>query len=662
MKNFTLTIFLVLSQTLITLANDNCSNATILTPSSSCTTVNSTFSGATLVGAPPSCSPNASQDIWFQFIANDSIMRIELSAVQGLDHGFEIIKNSCGGTSLMCVNDGGMNTKEIYFSNQFEVNETYYVRVFNTSNTPSTLNFTICIQTYPAPSNNNCTDAIELSVHPTGCLNTSGTFSGASATNSITTPCGNAISQDVWYKFIASHTSVNIQLSAVNGLNHGFQVFEGDCTGSQIKCENSKPQQSTEIAIVNGLTIGETYYVRVFNDSSLLNFSNFNICIFQTPTPCPPTISISTTQTTICSEDTVIVLSYHTNSGITPTFNWTKNGIPISGYNSSVLQTSHLSNGDQIQCTLTSSAMCALGLPDAVSNTITFAVNPATPATFTQIGPICKGSTFSLPSVSNNNFTGTWTPAINLQDTTTYTFKPASGQCAGTSTMTVAIQPKVKPIFDTPIQGLCRNAPNPPLPTISNNQIPGVWHLQNPENEYRFFHFTPDSGYCADTTSLYIKTILLDSIVYNYNDYLNVPFTIPNSTYQWVDCSTNMPIQGATSVDFYPTQNGSYKVIINNENCTKESLCINVTSLGTTNQNDLSVIRLFPNPSSNEIFILTNAYEEGQIYSIIDATGRTLIEGLLYEKNQCINIQSLSPGMYYVKLLTQDKAIKFIKY
>ncbi len=60
---------------------------------------------------------------------------------------------------------------------------------------------------------------------------------------------------------------------------------------------------------------------------------------------------------------------------------------------------------------------------------------------FTQIAPICSGETLILPSVSNNGFTGTWSPAINNTQTTTYTFTPNAGQNAVSTTMTVEVNP-----------------------------------------------------------------------------------------------------------------------------------------------------------------------------------------------------------------------------
>lgn len=61
---------------------------------------------------------------------------------------------------------------------------------------------------------------------------------------------------------------------------------------------------------------------------------------------------------------------------------------------------------------------------------------------FTQLGPYCSGSAIILPATSSNGYTGTWNPAVNNTATTTYTFTPATGQCAlGGQTMTIQISP-----------------------------------------------------------------------------------------------------------------------------------------------------------------------------------------------------------------------------
>jgi gliding motility-associated-like protein len=61
----------------------------------------------------------------------------------------------------------------------------------------------------------------------------------------------------------------------------------------------------------------------------------------------------------------------------------------------------------------------------AVTETMTITVNPLIIPTFTQVAAICNGGTLdALPTTSDNNITGTWSPAMDNTLTTTYTFTP----------------------------------------------------------------------------------------------------------------------------------------------------------------------------------------------------------------------------------------------
>ena len=74
--------------------------------------------------------------------------------------------------------------------------------------------------------------------------------------------------------------------------------------------------------------------------------------------------------------------------------------------------------------------------------TMTIDVNLNVVPTFTQVAPICAGATLSaLPTTSNNNITGTWSPVIDNLVTKTYTFTPTMGLCAVTTTMTIVVNP-----------------------------------------------------------------------------------------------------------------------------------------------------------------------------------------------------------------------------
>jgi gliding motility-associated-like protein len=133
--------------------------------------------------------------------------------------------------------------------------------------------------------------------------------------------------------------------------------------------------------------------------------------------------------------------------------------------------------------------------------------NQITP-TFTQIGPLCLNSTApALPTTSNNNITGTWSPAtINTSTigTTTYTFTPDAGQCGTTTTMDIVITNQITPTF-TQIGPLCLNSAAPALPAASANGINGTWNpatINTSTAGTTTYTFTPDAGQCGTTTTM----------------------------------------------------------------------------------------------------------------------------------------------------------------
>lgn len=67
-------------------------------------------------------------------------------------------------------------------------------------------------------------------------------------------------------------------------------------------------------------------------------------------------------------------------------------------------------------------------------------VEPKLVPNFSPVAEICDGETLSsLPTTSLNGVTGTWSPALNNEQTTTYTFTPATGQCAEDASMTIIV-------------------------------------------------------------------------------------------------------------------------------------------------------------------------------------------------------------------------------
>ena len=72
-----------------------------------------------------------------------------------------------------------------------------------------------------------------------------------------------------------------------------------------------------------------------------------------------PSVSISSSDTTICSNQSVTFAASPTNGGNAPTYQWKRNGSAIGGATSAIFTTSTLINGDVITVAMVSNANCA---------------------------------------------------------------------------------------------------------------------------------------------------------------------------------------------------------------------------------------------------------------------------------------------------------------
>ncbi|MFL5788054.1 MAG: T9SS type A sorting domain-containing protein [Flavisolibacter sp.] len=131
------------------------------------------------------------------------------------------------------------------------------------------------------PANDNCAGAILLTSGAT-CSNTAGTQNNATLSGGIPgNACAGTIRYDVWYKFVAQTISPTITLSNIgaNFLAPHIQLLSGSCAAlTNVACNNTTLTAS-------GLTVGQTYYIRVYSTSTPLPTTNagFNICITESP-------------------------------------------------------------------------------------------------------------------------------------------------------------------------------------------------------------------------------------------------------------------------------------------------------------------------------------------------------------------------------------------
>jgi hypothetical protein len=305
-------------------ANDNCSGAIALTvnPTPECAdTTAGTLAGATNsnVGDDDTIgTPN--DDVWFGFEATATSQIISIGNVSGepTDIVNEVFSGDCGALTSIYANDD--NTGIV---SGLTVGDVYYIRVYSYGTQPgATTTFTVCVSTpAPAPANDDCSGAIELTVNPTNeCTTTTeGTLAGATDSDVDVSDFLGTADDDVWFSFVAMSTSQVVSVGDVTGNPDDLvnEVFSGDCgelTSIYANDDNS--------GLVSGLTVGNTYYVRVYSyTSNSISSTNFTVCVAAPPTPpanddCSGAIVLTVNPTDECATTTAGTLVGATDSGV----------------------------------------------------------------------------------------------------------------------------------------------------------------------------------------------------------------------------------------------------------------------------------------------------------------------------------------------------------
>ncbi|CAN5823255.1 T9SS type A sorting domain-containing protein [soil metagenome] len=166
-----------------------------------------------------------------------------------------------------------------------------------------------------------------------------------------------------------------------------------------------------------------------------------------------------------------------------------------------------------------------------------------------------------------------------------------------------------------------------------------------------FMDVIPNAMGCDSTITLNITINNVNAAATQSNAVLTA--TMPGASYQWFDCTANTNINGAISQSYTATANGSYAVIVTQNGCTDTSNCMNVTSIGITENAFGGRMNVYPNPSNGEFFIdLGDVYPDATIH-ISDVTGR-LVHSQSASGNKVVAVGLNAPAGIYLLLLRQE--------
>ena len=126
-----------------------------------------------------------------------------------------------------------------------------------------------------------------------------------------------------------------------------------------------------------------------------------------------------------------------------------------------------------------------------------------------------------------------------------------------------------------------------------------------------------------------------------------------NASYQWFDCSTNLPLTSEVSQSFSPAGSGSYAVEVTVGSCTELSSCVDFTSLNAETFK-LNSITIYPNPASSTLNI-EHPFNEDLSFELFSIEGKRVFEHVLTEKRTELNVSQFSPGAYFVRITEGEK-------
>jgi hypothetical protein len=165
------------------------------------------------------------------------------------------------------------------------------------------------------------------------------------------------------------------------------------------------------------------------------------------------------------------------------------------------------------------------------------------------------------------------------------------------------------------------------------------------ENDY-IYVFQGQNG-CDSTHTIQLTVESALNPIITEVDGVLVTSTLGDN-FQWIDCNGNVPISGAITNEFTPTNDGNYAVEVTNNQCTWMSDCFTFSTVSTSQINEDDAYSVYPNPANDFLKLYVPKGKSIASISIMDELGRIVAVREVTSAANTFDLLKLEGGMYFL--------------
>lgn len=316
-------------------------------------------------------------------------------------------------------------------------------------------------------------------------------------------------------------------------------------------------------------------------------------------------------------------------------------------------------------------------LVNGCDSTVTTHLTVLPANTFSQTKTVCAGHSVTIGS-NIHSTNGTYTDLLtsyhgcdstvttNLTVLLANTFSQTQIECAGHSVTVGSTTHTATGTFIDVLTSLISGCDSTVttnltiLPANTFSQSPTVCagqsvtvgsHTYNTNGTYTDVLTSLVNG-CDSVVTTYLTVNSIDTSVSVTNATLTA--SALSSTYQWINCSGNTTIIGATNQNYTATANGSYAVIITKNSCSDTSTCHSITTTGIVENSFATGITIFPNPFTSQTTITFNKEQKNISIKIMDELGKEVKAITFTGKQLVIEKGEMKAGVYFMQMQSEQ--------